>query len=136
MPPASTSVQLTHALDLAGASIFALLSNLDGVFHVASAPITMQQLFDTVAERREWLPMQLREAADDGEDDGCTSDARRASASSGSGASVGAIVEATDGAYWATEKLERAGYRLMRPQINAADSDSSRCERPSVGDTT
>ena len=112
MPPASTSVQLTHALDLAGASVFALLSELDGVFHVASAPITMQQLFDTVAERREWLPMRLREAAHEGDDD-----------RSGAGA---ALVDAADGAspraspYWATEKLERAGYRLMRPQINVA----------------
>lgn len=89
LPPGRTAVQLTHSADLAGAAVFACLTELGGTYHVCSAPGTLQQLFDATAAHRGWQPFALRgEAA--------------ASSSAGAAAAV-----------FSTAKLRQAGYELL-----------------------
>ena len=89
LPPGGTAVQLTHVSDLAGAAVFACLTELGGTYHVCSAPGTLQQLFDATAAHRGWQPFALRgEAA--------------ANSSAGAAAAV-----------FSTAKLRQAGYELL-----------------------
>ena len=98
LPPASTLVQLTHTADLAGAAVFAVLDSLDGAFHVCSAPLALQELFDLLARRRGWDRLVLPEPR-------------------GAHAAV---------AYFTAEALERAGYRLMHASLLAAGGGQAR----------
>ena len=92
MPHGSQLVQLTHVEELAGASVFAAIDDLDGTFHVASAPETLQRLFDHLAESREWPPLRLREAAREGE-------------------------SVLNPRFYCTRRLRTAGYELLWPGI-------------------
>jgi hypothetical protein len=89
LPPGGTAVQLTHVADLAGAAVFACLTELGGTYHVCSAPGTLQQLFDATAAHRGWQPFALRDEA---------------AASSSAGATA---------AVFSTAKLRQAGYELL-----------------------
>ena len=61
LPPRDAEMQLTHTDDLAGAAVFAIVDGaLDGAYHVASAPATLQSIFDASAARRGWSSLALR----------------------------------------------------------------------------
>ena len=95
LPPRDAEMQLTHTDDLAGAAVFAIVDGaLDGAYHVASAPATLQSIFDASAARRGWSSLALRPA--DGEGAG------------------------PPPAVFSTEKLAAAGYELLWPTIGGA----------------
>ena len=99
LPPGRTAVQLTHSADLAGAAVFACLTELGGTYHVCSAPGTLQQLFDATAAHRGWQPFALRgEAAASSSVDAAAADAAAADAAA---------------AVFSTAKLRQAGYELL-----------------------
>ena len=123
MPDGRRVVQLTHADDLGAASVFALLSGLDGSFHVCSPPATLQQVFDSIAEQKGWPELRLRgpaevqPAAD--EDD------------------------STDGPntpVFSTRKLREAGYELVWPDVctppSPEDSESASADCGPAGADT
>ena len=67
LPPRDAEMQLTHTDDLAGAAVFAIVDGaLDGAYHVASAPATLQSIFDASAARRGWSSLALRPADGEG----------------------------------------------------------------------
>lgn len=105
LPPASTPIQLTHSTDLAGATVYAILGELEGAYHVCSAPLTMQQLFDGLSRRKEWERVRLPDESGHGE-----------TAASG-------LDDVP--AYFATSKLEAAGYRMMRPRLEEEEESDS-----------
>ena len=95
LPPGGRLVQLTHVDELAGASVYAALSGLDGPYHVCSAPATIQSLFDRLAESKDWETFRLREAKE-GEE----------------------VVGAAQ-AFYSTERLSNEGYTFLWPDITA-----------------
>jgi len=112
------SLQLTHTDDVAGASVFALVSRLDGAYHVCSAPTTLQELFNSLATRKGLPEVRLRGAEAD----------RSHAVVSSNGISIGdaplnddsqAQGVAEHGAppppTYSTFKLEAAGYELLWP---------------------
>ena len=99
LPPGGTAVQLTHVSDLAGAAVFACLTELGGTYHVCSAPGTLQQLFDATAAHRGWQPFALRDEA-----------------AAGSSADV-AAAGAAAAAVFSTAKLRQAGYELLWAEL-------------------
>ena len=102
LPPASMRVQLTHTLDFSGASIFAVVAGLDGAYHVCAAPLTLQELFDRLARRKDWERIALRQPAD-GE--------------------ASAAAEGADAAFFSAAKLEREGFGLMWPDLTSDDPE-------------
>lgn len=112
LPPATTTIQLTHSADLAGATVYAILGQLDGAFHVCAAPLALQELFDAISQRKSWervlLPGKPREDID--------------APQGPAGGTVASPGPAT--AHFATTKLERAGYQLMRPFLVEGSTQS------------
>ncbi len=88
LPPASTPVQFTHALDLAGAAVYCVIAGLDGAYHVCCAPSTLQLFFREVTERRGWDAVKLRDGGDD-----------------------------APSCFYSTARLVGAGYSLLRPEL-------------------
>ena len=95
LPPRDAEMQLTHTDDLAGAAVFAIVDGaLDGAYHVASAPATLQSIFDASAARRGWSSLALRPAVGEG--------------------------AGPPPAVFSTEKLAAAGYELLWPTMGGA----------------
>lgn len=98
LPPAETEVQFTHTIDLAGACVFAVLAGLDDAYDVCAAPLTLQQLFDRLARRKEWEPITLR-------------------AGGGKGRSHKAKGGGSTPSVPSSDKIEQAGYVMMWPDL-------------------
>jgi hypothetical protein len=99
LPPADLQVQLTHTADLAGACVYALLEGLEGVHFVCAAPLTLQELFDRLAQRKDWEPIALR-ARNEADDGG-----------------------KNDRSFFTSAKLENAGYTLKWPLLTRSATE-------------